>query len=117
MSTFLLETESDMLAYLDPEYGHGVSATHIKNSTETKLNIIFNDEYIEEDILGESLEATNPTAHCRFIDIPNVSQGDSLNVADVKDVNGNILKSATNFTIINVQNDKTGFLVLELEKV
>jgi len=116
MSQFMLETEEDMLGYLDTEYGHGIDAVYTRNGTSSDIKIILDNEYVEQD-LGVGVEALKPMATCRSIDIPNVSFGDTLNASAVKDTNGNILKAAQNYTIVNVQKDRTGFTVLMLEEI
>ena len=116
MSEYRMETEEDMSAYLDPIYGHGVSAVYINNGVSTTINIILNNEYIEQDE-GIGVEALQPVAYCRSIDIPSVSYGHALNVSAIKDTDGNIIKAATNYTIVNIRPDRTGFIALELEEV
>lgn len=116
MSQFRLETEADMAAYLDIDFGHAVSATYTKDSTDTTVNIILNNEYIEQDN-GVGVEALKPVAYLRTVDAPNASFGDTLAVSAIKDVNGNTLKAAQNYTIVNVQADRTGFSAFELEEV
>ena len=116
MSQFRLETEEDMLGYLDINFGHGVSAIYTNSGTSTTINIILNNEYTEQD-LGVGVEALKPMATCSSIDVPNASYGDTLNASAVKDTNGNILKAAQNYTIVNVQKDRTGFTVLMLEEI
>ena len=116
MSQFRLETESDMSAYLDEDYGHAVNATYTKDSVDTSLKIILNNEFIEQD-LGVGVEALKPIAYLRTIDAPNASYGDTLAVNAIKDVDGNILKAAQNYTIVNVQEDRTGFSAFQLEEI
>ena len=116
MSQFMLETEEDMLGYLDSDYGHGITAVYTRSGVSTTIKIILNNEYVEQD-LGVGVEALKPIAYCRSVDIPNVSYGDTLNASAVKDTNGNILKAAQNYTIVNVQKDRTGFTVLMLEEI
>lgn len=116
MSLFVLETEQDMLAYLDPTFGHGVTADFIHNNVTTQINIIMEEEFLEIDE-GTGIESTTPAAYCRSVDISNVAINDNLNVSAIKDVDGNILKAATNYIIKNIENDKTGFIILKLEKV
>lgn len=116
MSQFQLETESDMLAYLDPVFGHGVTADFIHNGITTSINVIIEEEYLEIDE-GTGVESTTPAAHCRSVDIINAAIDDNLNVSAIKDIEGNILKAATNYIIKNIENDRTGFTVLKLEKV
>lgn len=116
MSQYRMETEEDMAAYLDPTYGHGVGATYINNGVSIDINIILNNEYIEQDE-GIGVEALQPVAYCRSIDIPSVAYGHSLNVNAIKDTDGNIIKAATNYIIVNIRPDRTGFIALELEEV
>ena len=35
----------------------------------------------------------------------------------IKDTNGNILKAAQNYTVVNIQSDRTGFSALMLEEI
>jgi len=116
MSQYRLETEEDMASYLDPTYGHGVSATYINNGVSTDINIILNNEYVEQEE-GIGVEALEPIAYCRSIDIPSVAYGHSLNVSAIKDVDGNTLKAAQNYTVVNIQADRTGFSALMLEEI
>ena len=116
MSQFRLETELDMAGYLDINYGHGVSAVYTNSGTSSTINIILNNEYVEQEE-GIGVEALQPVAYCRSIDIPSVAYGHSLNVNAIKDTDGNIIKVATNYTIVNVRPDRTGFIALELEEV
>lgn len=116
MSQFRLETEADMLNYLDKDYGHGVGATYTRSGTASSISVILNNEFILQDE-GIGLEALKPVAHARSVDVPNASFGDLLNVEAIKDVDGNTLKAAQNYTIVNVQKDRTGFSSLILEEV
>ena len=116
MSQFRLETEADMLNYLDKDYGHGVGATYTRSGTATSISVILNNEFILQDE-GIGLEALKPIAYARSVDVPNASFGDLLNVEAIKDVDGNTLKAAQNYTIVNVQKDRTGFSSLILEEV
>ena len=116
MSQFMLETEEDMLGYLDINFGHGVSADFVKGETSTTINVILNNEYVEQEE-GIGVEALKPMAYCRTIDIPSIAYGDGLNVSAIKDTNGNILKAAQNYTVVNIQADRTGFSALMLEEI
>ena len=116
MSQFMLETEEDMLGYLDINFGHGVSADFVKGETTTAINVILNNEYVEQEE-GVGVEALKPIAYCRTIDIPNIAYGDGLNVSAIKDTNGNTLKAAQDYTVVNIQADRTGFSALMLEEV
>ena len=49
-------------------------------------------------------------------DCGDLGSGNSV-VFEVTDIHGNILKAAQNYTIVNVQKDRTGFTALMLEEV
>ena len=118
MSQYLMETEEDMSAYLDISYGHGVSCVFTNSGgTATTINIILNNEFIEQEGLEVSVEATQPIAYCRSIDVPSIAHGNTLQVSAIKDVEGNTLSPAANYTIVSIQSDRTGFTALELEKI
>tara|TARA_R100000664_G_C2747782_1_gene135271 strand:+ start:499 stop:852 length:354 start_codon:yes stop_codon:yes gene_type:complete len=116
MSQYLLETEEDMAAYLDINYGHGVEATWTNDGTSTTINIILNEEYIDQDGLEVDVEAAQPIAYCRSIDVPSIAHGNTLAVSAIKDVDGNTLKAAQSYTVVSIQSDRTGFTALELEE-
>lgn len=110
-----METEEDMSAYLDINYGHGVSAVYTNNGSSSTINIIINNEYDEQEE-GVGVEATHPIAYCRSVDVPSISYGNTLAVSAIKDVDGNTLKAAQNYTVVNIQADRTGFTALMLEE-
>ncbi len=116
MSQYRLETDEDMSSYLDINFGHGVTATYTVGGSSSTINIIINNEYVEQ-VEGTGVEALKPIAYCRSIDVPSVAFGNTLNVSAIKDVDGNTLKSAQNYTIVNVQSDRTGFSALMLEEI
>ena len=117
MSQYIMETEEDMAAYLDINFGHGVEAIWTNSGTSNTINIILNNEYIEQDGFEVPIEATQPIAYCRSIDVPNISHGNTLAVSAIKDVDGNTLKAAQTYTVVSIQSDRTGFTALELEEV
>ena len=114
MSQIRYETESDMAAYFDPTYGHGLQATYTRSGVNTSINLILNEEFLELDD-GSGVESATPIAYCRSVDIPSVSHGDTLAVSAYKDVDGNILKAAGSYKIVNVQKDNKGFTAVVLE--
>lgn len=116
MSLYELETEEDMDAYFDAECGHGIKATYINsNNVSSVIIIILNNEFLEADE-GVGIEGTQPIAYCKTLDLPGITFGNQLNVTVVKDVDGNILSPAQNYTVVSIQSDRTGFTSLELEK-
>ena len=42
MSQYMLETEEDMLAYFDVDFGHAINATYIRGGVSTTIKIILN---------------------------------------------------------------------------
>ena len=116
MSQYMLETEEDMLAYLDINFGHGVTASYTQGGSSTTINIIINNEYVEQ-VEGTGVESLKPIAYCRTIYVPNIAFGNTLNVSAIKDVDGNTLKAAQNYTVVNIQSDRTGFSALMLEEI
>ena len=117
MSEYRLETEEDMSAYLDIEYGHGVSAVYTNTSgTASTINVILNNINWRKYLKNPN-EALKPIAYCRTVDVPSIAFGNTLNVSAIKDVDGNILKAAQNYTVVNIQSDRTGFSALMLEKI
>ena len=113
-----METEEDMSAYLDINYGHAVSAIYTNSAGATStIDIILNNEYIEQEGFDISIEATKPIAYCRSIDVPSIAHGNTLQVSATKSVEGDILSPAENFTVVSIQSDRTGFSALQLEKI
>tara|TARA_B100000900_G_scaffold402689_1_gene408817 strand:+ start:1107 stop:1460 length:354 start_codon:yes stop_codon:yes gene_type:complete len=117
MSTYVMETEEDMSAYLDINYGHGIEAVWTNSGTAKTINIILNNEFIEQEGLEVGVEATQPIAYCRSIDVPSIAHGNTLAASAIKDVNGNTLKAAQTYTVVSIQSDRTGFTALELEEI
>lgn len=116
MSEYKMETEEDMEGYLDIDYGHGVSAAYTNyQDVETTIKIILNEEYLEDEN-GIGIEGTQPIAYCRSVDVPNALHNDTLDVSAITDVDGNVLKAAQSYKVVNVQKDKTGFTALMLEE-
>jgi len=116
MSQWYAETEDDFNAYFDLQ-AHGISAVYTNSLNVSKtIKIILNDEYID---LGDDfpIEATQPMAYCRTIDVSDAVQGNTFNVAVTLDIDGNTIKPASNYTISDVQHDGTGITMLMLEDV
>ena len=117
MSVYQMETEEDMAGYFDSTAGHGVTAVFTNSASEqSTINIIINNEYFEFE-LGTGVEGTKPVAYCRTVDTPNAVFGNTLAVSAIKDTDGNTLVSAKNYTIVNVQADRTGISAFMLEEI
>ena len=93
-----------------------LKSVYTNSGNSTTINVILNNEYVEQEE-GIGVEALKPIAYCRTIDVPNISFGNTLNVSAIKDTNGNILKAAQNYTVVNIQSDRTGFSALMLEEI
>ena len=118
MSTFAFEDDSDFAAYFSADYGaHGISATYTPSGgSASTINIILDEEYVEAEGESVDLEMTVPVAICRHIDVSSAGHGDTLAVAAVKDLDGNTLKAATTYNVVEVRPDKTGITTLRLEE-
>jgi|TARA_Y100000592_G_scaffold25011_1_gene39240 hypothetical protein len=118
MSIYALEDENDFAAYLDPNYGHGQAATYTRfgSGSSSSINVIINEEYLEGEGETVNVESTTPVAVCRSIDVPNAAHSDTLVVSARKDLDGNVLKAQTTYTVVGVQPDRTGFTVMVLEE-
>jgi len=103
MSQIKYESESDMAAYLDPSYGHGLAATYTRNGVNTSLNLILHEEYVELDE-GSGVEAVQPIAYCRSIDIPNVTHNDTL--ADRKSTRLNSSHTVSSYAVFCLKKTK-----------
>jgi len=61
MSQIKYETEADMAAYLDADYGHGITATYTRNGVNSSISLILNEEYVKL-AQGTDVEASKPIA-------------------------------------------------------
>lgn len=118
MSTFAFEDDSDFSAYLIADYGgHGIAASYTPlGGSASSINIILEEEFLEADGESVNVETTIPIAYCRSIDVSNARHGDTLVVAAQKDLDGNTIKSATTYKVVETMPDKTGITMLKLEE-
>lgn len=118
MSVFALEDENDFAAYLDPNYGHGITVTYTRYGSESSssINIILNEEYLEQEGESIGIEGTTPVAYCRSIDVPNAGFLDIIVAPVKKDLDGNEIKGETTYHVVRVEVDRTGFTILILEE-
>ena len=80
------------------------------------IDIILNNEYVDLQE-GAGVDSLKPIAYCRTIDVPSIVFGNTLSVSAIKDTDGNILKAANTYTVVNIQADRTGFSALMLEQI
>jgi hypothetical protein len=80
------------------------------------INIIMEDDYFSILGAGVNIAGHEPTATIKSSDAPYISHEDEIHVHAVTSKKGETIKPATQYKIINVQNDKTGFIKLRLQK-
>ena len=93
----------DMSAFFgasELESGFAVEATWNGDT----VNGIFDNEYFGAEVAQIAGEASKPKFHCNEADVAGIAQDDTIEINDVE------------YTIISVQPDGTGFMVLILEE-
>ena len=73
-------------------------------------------EYLSVDGLTVGVESSTPVAYCKTKDVSSASHGDSLAFSAQTDLDGNTIKSAKTYSVVNVQPDNTGVTVLILQE-
>jgi hypothetical protein len=119
MSVFAFEDDADFASYFVADYGgHGISASYTpyQSETSTTINIILDEEFLEADGESVNVETTIPIAYCRTIDVSSARHGDTLVVDATQDLDGNTIKAATTYKVIETMPDKTGITMLRLEE-
>ena len=112
-----LEFDADFDSYFDDSYGHGVQATYTPSgSSASTIKVILEDEYLSVDGLTVGVEGSTSVAYCKTKDESAASHGDTLAFAAITDLDGNTLKAAKTYAVINVQPDNTGITVLILQE-
>ena len=112
-----METASDFDSYLDASFGHGIAVTYTPNGQSSKsINIILNQEYVDIDNGSVAVEGYQPIATIKTTDVAGIAHGDVIAVPNITDLSGNVIKSATSFKVINLQNDNTGITQALLEE-
>ena len=110
-----LEFDADFDGYFDDSYGHGVSATYtVSGGSATTIKVIH--EYLSVDGLTVGVESSTPVAYCKTKDVPSAGHGDTLAFSALTDLDGNTLKGAKTYSVVNVQPDNTGVTVLILQE-
>ena len=112
-----MEFNRDFDAYVSSKSGAmGEDVTYTPaGGSASIITVILNQEYIDIDTSGLGVQGYQPTAYVRTADIPNISIGDAIDIAALKTLDGTIYKPATNYKVVNYENDNTGFTSLLLE--
>lgn len=110
-----LEFDADFDGYFDV-LGHGVSCTFTPTGgSASTIKVILDQEYFEIPGQTVSVEGLQPMVYGKAKDLRNAAHGDTLAFAAIKDLNGNTIKDATTYKVVNVQPDNTGVVALALE--
>ncbi len=112
-----MEFDRDFDAFLSTKHGSlGEDATYTPaGGSASSITVIPNQEYIDIDTSGLGVQGYVPTAFVKTSDIPNIAVGDAISIVALKTLDGIIYKPATNYKVVNYENDNTGFTLLILE--
>jgi len=111
-----LELPSDFDGYMQADFGgHGETVVYTPNGGAAKsITIILNEEYVDLDTGSVSVEGYNPVATIKATDVIGIQHGDTIVVPAIS-IGDTVIKSATTFKVINLQDDYTGVKVALLE--
>ena len=112
-----MEFNRDFDAYVSSKNGAmGEDVTYTPaGGSASSITVILNQEYIDIDTSGLGVQGYQPTAYVKTADIPNIAVGDAIAIAALKTLDGTVYKPATNYKVVNYENDNTGFTLLILE--
>lgn len=111
-----LEFPRDFDGYMQADFGgHGETVAYTPNGGTTKNIIIMLDEqYVDLDTGSVSVEGYNPVATIKTTDVVGIQHGDTIEVPAIS-IGNTVIKPATTFKVINLQDDFTGVTVALLE--
>lgn len=112
-----MEFNRDFDAFLSSKHGspgEDVTYTPAGGSAST-ITVILNQEYVDIDTGSVPIQGYKPTAHVKTTDIPNIAINDTITAPSLKTLDGTVYKDATNYKVVNYENDNTGFTSLLLE--
>jgi hypothetical protein len=111
-----MEFDRDFDGYFDADFGHGIKVTYTPTGgSSSSINAILNQEYVDIDTAGLPVQGFTPVAQVKTTDVPNIAFGDLLAAPAINNLDGTQIKSATNYKIINFENDNLGVTSLILE--
>ena len=111
-----MEFDRDFDGYLDATYGHGIQITYTPTGgSSSSINVILNQEYVDIDSGGLPVQGYQPVAQAKTTDIPSIAFGDTIAAPAIKNLDGTQIKAATNYKVINFENDNLGMTSLLLE--
>ena len=62
------------------------------------------------------MDGNTPVAYCKTKDVSSAAHGDTLAFAAQTDLDGNTIKGAKTYSVVNVQPDNTGVTALILQE-
>lgn len=111
-----MEFDRDFDGYFDADFGHGIQVTYTPaGGSAASINAILNQEYVDIDTAGLPVQGFTPVAQVKTTDVPNIAFGDSFAAPAIKNLDGTVIKAATNYKIINFEHDNLGITSLILE--
>lgn len=112
-----MEFDRDFDAFINADHGSaGERVTYTPTGgSASSINVILNQEYLDIDTGGLPVQGYQPVAMAKTSDIPNIAFGDTIAASAIKSLNGTTIKAATNYKVINFENDNTGMTSLLLE--
>ena len=103
--------------FFDQRTGFIDSWFDIDTGDSINIDIIIEDDYFSIPGAGVNIAGHEPIATIKSSDAPYISHEDEILVHAVTSKKGETIKPETRYKIINVQNDKTGFLKLLPDKI
>jgi len=112
-----MEFDRDFDAFINADHGGaGEKVTYTPTGgSASSINVILNQEYVDIDTGSVSVQGYKPTAYAKTSDIPNIAINDTITAPSLKTLDGTVYKTATNYKVVNYENDNTGFTALLLE--
>lgn len=112
-----MEFDRDFDGYLQDSHGSaGIAVTYTPTGgSATTINIILNQEYLDIDTAGLSMQGYQPVAMAKTTDIPSIAFGDALVAPAIKTLSGTTIKAATTYKVVNFEHDNVGITSLILE--
>lgn len=130
-----LESAADFSSYVDATVGFGITGTFfevqdtlwdsrlglidtyfdIDSGASANVNLIMDEDYFAIEGNSVAAEGYQPRATMKASDAPYISHQDKLIVDAVTTDQGNVIKPATTYLVVEVQPDNVGMLTLILE--
>ena len=98
-----VETDEMRLQFLKDFGVTDATFTDVSSGSPSTITALLRNEYVEVEVEGEvGVESSAPFIACRSSDVPNIQQGDTIQV------------SGTTYTVVEVMPDNEGMLDLRM---